>query len=210
MHARFALGALMLTWLVLVAAVPACSSSQSPPSSSSQPASASPANGSSVDWLAFQVDMEREPVGGPTAVPAQSIQDMERIGGFSFVFPSYLPKGVGGSIRLGVLTQSSSGGPEESIQLQSNQKETPTISISESVCSSSCYVVRLPTQQIGDTSISCELPPIGWSELMCLWTAHDKLFTAMFDWQTNATPTPDMRGEAMKVVQSMILAPTHP
>jgi hypothetical protein len=95
---------------VVVAAIAACSSSQSPPSSSSPSASASPGNGSSVDWLAFQVDMKREPVGGPTAVPAQSIQDMERMGGFSFVFPSYLPAGGPGDIRLDADPHSSLGG----------------------------------------------------------------------------------------------------
>jgi hypothetical protein len=211
MHARFVSGA--LAFLTLFALLQACGSSsvaQPTPSSRPSPSASSPSDGSSVDWLAFQVDMKREPVGGPTAVPAPSIQDMERMGGFSFEFPSYLPAGVPGDIRLDALAQSSTGGPEESIQLRSNRKETPSIYISESICSTSCILVALPTQQIGNTDVSCELEPAGGAELFCQWTANDRLFTASFDWQTDATPTPDVRSEVMKVVESMILSPTHP
>ena len=94
--------------------------------------------------------------------------------------------------------------------MRSNRKETPTIYISESVCSSSCFLLALPTQQIGDTGVSCEVEPAGGWQLFCLWQADDKQFTASFTWQTDATPTPDVRSEATKVVESMILAPEHP
>jgi hypothetical protein len=174
----------------------------------------SPGNGSNPDWLAFTVDTERMPVPGPAVTVAGSIQEMERIGGFSFVFPSYLPGGLGKDIRLGALAPSTSDSiPEETVQLESEREETPSIFISESLCDPACVVLGLITHKIGDTDVACSVSSMGnWlQELECHWTTEDKIITVVFGWQQiDATPTHDMRQEGMKVVESMILSPTHP
>ncbi len=199
MQLRFPLAALTFVSLPLIAILCACSSSPQ-----------NPAN--TVGWRDF-VAYNGSSAPGPTPALLGSVEEMERIGGFPFVFPSYLPEGVSKHIRLGALAQSTSDPtPEETVQLDSERKETPSIFIAESPCNPPCDFAGLTTHEIGDTDVSCDVSSMEmWWSLECRWTIDDKIFTVIFDWRAvDATPTDDLKREAMKVVESMILAPEHP
>ena len=170
--------------------------------------------------------------------PIKSIEEMERTGGFAFVFPSYVPEGMDKKMSLnawvygGEVANGESKIQGESMMIHRGRAESPIITIAEEIHSvpSGALVIerdfsssdRVQDITIGDTNVFCELLPLsldlGTDErhprLECNWRAEDWRFSVSFDWSVT-TPMPDditeeMRQEAMKVVESIIVAPEHP
>ncbi len=160
---------------------------------------------------------------GPSATRVTSVEDMERVGSFRFVFPSYLPPGMG-EVQLDASADTGglSGGPlrwEQVAITPPPRNDSPIISIREedlTTCSSPpCFdgreiYLNASNETIDNTKIHCDTDSF-LSQLECYWKTEDKWFDVTFTWGGNEpTPTADAREQAMKVVESMISAPTHP
>jgi len=177
-------------------------------------------------WRNFVAYSGVNPSQRVTAVPINSVDDMERIGGFPFVFPSYLPEGMSNKMTLGALVQAREAAGAEPLQRERigilpESGDSPLIAIEEELANCnppSCLDFRQVNsetngQTIGDTKVTCETPTLfdDLPRLECDWRVGDKWFKASFQWTVDgATPTEEMRQEAMKVIKSMIVAPEHP
>lgn len=215
MHARFTFIVLALASLMLVTAAWACSSS----SGGSEPAS---------EWRDFQVVPWLK-----ESHPISRIADMEREGGFAFVFPSYLPQGLDNKISLRAWAQTQGVArieikdSEEGLLIYAKDTNCPQIIITEDVrsvaggtpgpVSTFEPVARNGELDIAGTKVQCETSTAVEDVnpmLECKWMHEDISFDALFAWRVQ-TPIPglideQMRQEAMKVIESMILAPEHP
>ncbi len=211
MHARFALGALMLTWLVLVAAVPACSSSA--------PAGGN-ANANGVDWAEMHVSADN----GPGLQPVPSVQEMENTGGFAFVFPSYLPAGNSDNIAVAAWKETTNvtfgvvqkGGPGERVKIYQARTDAPFVTVTEGMKpfqSGFADMSSLPDHTtVSSIDVGCVDIDMGdFGQIReCDWVVGDEGFRVEAQWTDANEMTDDMRQEAMKVVESMIVAPEHP
>jgi len=201
------------TSLMLAATVMACRSSSSG------------TEGNSPDWGSF-VEVSDSEYPTPTA----SIEEMERVGGFPFIFPSYLPEGMERKIVLAAWAQTVStfdgvrkiGGPGEEVAIYPTRLDLPYISIvermapfPESFPRSSADVEHI---NIGNIEVACETHSPSNDDrlpvMQCDWLTGEIGVSILFSWDLErAIPgliTQEMRQEAMKVVESMILAPEHP
>jgi len=202
-----------LASLMLAATVMACRSSSSG------------TEGNSPDWGSFVAVPDSE---YPT--PTASIEEMERVGGFPFIFPSYLPEGLERKIVLAAWAQTVStfdgvrkiGGPGEEVAIYPTRLDLPYISIvermapfPESFPRSSADVEHI---NIGNIEVACETHSPSNDDrlpvMQCDWLTGEIGVSILFSWDLErAIPgliTQEMRQEAMKVVESMILAPEHP
>jgi hypothetical protein len=220
MSTRFGVGPLLVVVsLMLVTTVTAC-----------LPSAGNEDNPSG--WRGFLVvPGSNPPVPWPTPVPIGSIAEMERVAGFTFVFPSYLPEGMGNTIMLdasegasvtenGVVTKV---GPEEEVGIPRKDQAAPSITIEEQAkpfpadFPDSSESVEYVT--VAETEVGCKASPAPNGDelnpvLKCDWLVGDRGFRVFFQWTVKqAIPgyvTEDMRQEALKVVESMIVAPEHP
>jgi hypothetical protein len=160
-----------------------------------------------------------------------SITEMERTGGFAFVFPSYLPEGTNNKIVLsasegpsmtinGVVNKA---GPVEAVAIQRGRRDSPDIGIGEMTKPFSTGFPGVTSEAqhvtIAKTDVGCEAWPSQSNDplnpiLECDWLVGDRGFEVYFQWTVEqAIPgyvTEEMRHEAVKVVESMIVAPEHP
>jgi len=201
------------TSLMLAATVMACRSSSSG------------TEGNSPDWGSFVAVPDSE---YPT--PTASIEEMERVGGFPFVFPSYLPEGMESKMVLGAWAQTVGvldgirkiGGPGEEVTICPTRSDLPCIIIKERMApfpesspQSSTHVEHI---SIGNSEVACDTySPSGEDRLpvmQCDWLTGEIGVSILFGWDLErAIPgliTEEMRQEAMKVIESMIVAPEHP
>jgi len=153
-----------------------------------------------------------------------SIEEMERIGGFPFIFPSYLPEGMDGKMELSAWPggEETVGGvqyetyPKESVLIYRKRVDAPGITITQR---KPPFLEAYPdstsapeSHTIAGTEVFCHVHnPWDHVVLLCYWLIEDRGFEALFSW-TVGSPTPyfiaeDMREEALKVIQSMIEAP---
>lgn len=160
-----------------------------------------------------------------------SIEEMERIAGFPFIFPSYLPEGIDDRMVLSVWAGGEEtvagvpfiGDPEESVLIYSKRPDAPGILITERrLLSPRGYpepLYRQESHTIGGIDVLCAVEnsiglannPFPELVFLCDWEIEDREFEALFSW-TVGSPTPGdiaegMRQEALKVIQSMIEAP---
>jgi hypothetical protein len=159
------------------------------------------------------------------------IAEMERIGGFTFVFPSHLPEGMGNKLMLHALQARSTTengaarklGPEEVVAIPRGSGDSPNIAIGEMA---EPFPVGFPDWSnetehvtIAETDVGCRASPSPSNDplspiLGCDWLAGDRGFRVWFQWAVEqAIPgyvTEDMRQEALKVAESMLVAPEHP
>ena len=153
-----------------------------------------------------------------------SIEEMEGIGGFPFIFPSYLPEGLDDEMVLTVWAGGEetvagvpyTGDPEESVAIGRKRPDAPGILIIErKLPFPEDYLepwYRRESYTIGRTDVLCDVED-AWDDVffVCDWRIEDREFQAHFQW-TVGSPTPyfiaeDMRQEALKVIGSMIEAP---
>jgi hypothetical protein len=213
MHARFAVIALALTSLLLVTMAAACTSW----TGGSENASG---------WRDFVIVPN-----SPDANPVGTIDQMERIGGFAFVFPSYLPDGMDNKIMLDAWAQTTGtidgvvekGGPGEEVDICRAYADAPCITIGEIA---QPFPNNFPISgeelehiTIAATDIACLATAADNGDNLkpafsCDWVAGDRAFRIVFDWKVDHAIaghiTEEMRQEAMKVIESMIVAPEHP
>lgn len=153
-----------------------------------------------------------------------SIEEMERIAGFPFIFPSYLPEGLDDRMKLSVWAGGEetvagvpyTGDPEESVLIYSKRLDAPGITITErKLAFPEDYLepwYGRESHTIGGTDVLCDVyTPWDYVDLLCHWVIEDRGFGASFTWAVGS-PTPyfiaeDMRQEALKVIRSMIEAP---
>jgi len=153
-----------------------------------------------------------------------SIKEMEGIGGFPFIFPSYLPEGLDDEMVLSVWAGGEetvagvpyTGDPEESVAIGPKRPDAPGITITErKLLSPEDYIepsYGRESHTIGGTDVLCDvMNPWDNVTLLCHWLVGDREFEAHFGWAVGS-PTPgyiaeDMRQEALKVIRSMIEAP---
>jgi len=155
-----------------------------------------------------------------------SMEEMERVGGFPFVFPSYLPDGMDDKMSLSAWGGGEAtvkgihvkGDPYESVLIYHKHLDTPSITITEEMRASpesdSARWIGRESHVIGGIDVRCDLMNPGDEViLVCDWESDKREFEAMFR-RTGGSPTPysipeDMRQEALKVIQSMIEAPAQ-
>ena len=213
MHTRLTIIALAVASLMLALTGTACRSSSSG------------TEGNSPDWGSF-VEVPDSEYPTPTA----SIEEMERVGGFPFIFPSYLPEGMERKMVLGAWAQTVSvfdgvrkiGGPGEEVAIYPTRLDLPYISIEERMAPFPESFPRSSTDvehiSIGNIEVACEThSPSGedrFPVMQCDWLTGEIGVSILFSWDLErAIPgliTEEMRQEAMKVVESMIAAPEHP
>jgi len=165
--------------------------------------------------------------------PVASVEEMERVAGFPFIFPSYLPEGLGDKMKLSAWAggEATVGGvpikddPNESVLIYSKRPDAPSIAITErKPLSPEAYPepsYGLEAHTIGGTDVSCYVQnspgevntPFAELVFLCEWVIEDRGFQVGFSW-TGESSTPgyiaeDMRQEALKVIQSMIEAPVQ-
>lgn len=209
MQPKFALVALTSVSLTFIAVLPACSSS-----SESQP--------QLVGWRDLVAYHEPNLPGATPSLP--SVEEMESIGGFAFVFPSYLPSGTGTRVHLSASKEVAGTAylqPWEQVTIPPDDAGSRWVTIKEELESCNtpeCVDVEHSLwdayggQTVGNTLVGCN--PLSSPEpygIECQWWLGDKWFNVSFRWPiANATPTDAMHEEVTKVVESMILAPEHP
>jgi hypothetical protein len=175
------------------------------------------------DWQRFTVVLDD---GYPYSV--DSIEEMERVGGFPFIFPSYLPQGMDDKIMVGASASPRFGingveytlGPVERFTVCRGSLNAPYVTIEER---QPPFPEDFPESAIGndeitigEASVVCDvrtpldaLNPV----LQCDWLAQDRGFHAAFQW-TVGSPIPgyiteEMREEGLKVIRSIIEAPVQ-
>jgi hypothetical protein len=181
-------------------------------------------NGDSrLDWGSFVVISDE---GSQYSVG--SIEDMERVAGFPFVFPSYLPEGMDNKLELAAWVESTrsingvvdKAGPGEQVIVYREDSNAPYITIQEQAPPLP-HVYPDPDlgeeTRVGESVIACrafyakdEFNPM----FECQWPVGEKGFRVFFQW-TVESPIPghitgEMREEALKVVRSMIEDPYRP
>jgi len=207
MHAKFPVMALALTSVVVVAAIVACSSS-------------APSSGTNPDWGKMRVSADNE----PGLQPVSSVQEMENMGGFAFVFPSYLPAGNSDNVSVAAWKETTTvtfgvvqkGGPGERVKIYQARTDAPFVTVMEGMKpfrSGFADMSSLPdhTTALG-TDVGCDDIDMGdFGQIReCDWVVGDEGFRVEAQWTDANEMTDDMRQEVMRVVESMILAPTHP
>ncbi len=203
---------IVLLSLTLASIISGCTSSAGSP-------------GTPSGWRNFVVVVDKA---YPT--PITSIDEMERIGGFPFVFPSYLPEGMDNKLVLDAwvkTTYSSTtggryeGGPGEKVRICESDPGAGCMffvermkPLPENFPQSSGDVTHT---NIGNTDVACSVGPLSEDRnpvMQCDWLVGEKGFSTYFEWTLDHAIsgyiTEDMRQEGMKVVESMIVAPEHP
>jgi hypothetical protein len=193
---------LVLLWLLLIPAGVACSSSDT-------------AGNSPIDWRSFTIVPNED---DPDSV--DSIEEMERIGGFKFRFPSYLPEGVDNQMELeaweggevwedGVLQRK--GGPEESVLIRTRPPYTVGIRLTERAPPLSEAPWGIELYRMAGVEVDCDF--MSNSDFLCIWRHDDMQFLLFVGWTSelataSQTPVADvMRQETLKVIRSLIEAP---
>jgi hypothetical protein len=214
MSTRFGVGALLLVVsLMLAVVVAACKQSAGNEETLS-------------GWRNFVVVPDAQ-----DSDAVDSIEEMERVAGFAFVFPSYLPEATNYNITLyaweeasttvnGVVTKT---GPAEVVAIPRGRSDSPDIGIAEMA---KPFGVGFPDWtnetehvNIAETDVGCSASPSPSNDplnpmLTCDWLVGERGFGVVFRWTVEqAIPgyvTEDMRQEVLKVAESMIVAPEHP
>jgi len=172
-----------------------------------------------VEWSGFFVSVEQSAL-----EPIITIEEMERIGGFTFVFPSYLPDSTGGRMTLQAwagTTTTTNGvleewGPGERVMIYPTRSDAPYITITEQMKPFSSIFPDssggVEDAVVANTNVGCKARTVGefGQVLECEWVVGEQRFGVFIQWTNSGRITKEMRQEAMKVIKSMIVAPDHP
>jgi hypothetical protein len=209
----------------------ACSSSSSPsptalPSSSSSTPAVTAAAGTTPNWHQFTITKDDQ--SGSTAL--SSIEEMQSTGGFTFIFPSYLPAGTSTTMAVAAAAQTSSAdgsatyGPAEEVMILSGSAGGPQITIQEQKSPISlAYAAIMQSDNATQTEVVgqplwCLTEDVTGTDgtnpgLKCVTFSADRGYAFLFQWKAD-TPVPGLvsnaqRQEALKVIASTIEAPAY-
>ena len=215
----------------LVPILAACSSSSSPsptalPSSSSSSPAATAASGTTPNWHQFTITKEDK--SGLTTL--SSIEEMQSIGAFTFIFPSYLPAGMSTTMAVAAAAETSSAdgsvtyGPAEEVMIFSGSAGGPQITIQEQKPPISlAYAAIMQSDKAVQTEVAgqplwCLTEDVANTNgtnpgLKCVRFGADRGYAFLFQWRVD-TPVPGLvsdaqREEALKVITSTIEAPAY-
>jgi hypothetical protein len=184
-------------------------------------------NGGIPKWHEFTVVKDEDPFFASSSY--KSVEEMEKVGGFAFIFPSYLPEHMSPKMNVYAARPSitlngetTTYGPFEEIAIFRGVYDAPYITLSQQLPPLPDHGIATKdaafTSDIAGQSVWCvaEDPaneggvnPI----LECEYLMQDRAFHFLFQWRVDkpveGLVTDDQREEALKVITSMIEAPLY-
>jgi hypothetical protein len=155
---------------------------------------------------------------------------MQSTGGFTFIFPSYLPAGMSTSMAVDAAAQTSSAdssvtyGPAEEVRIFGGTPDSPHITIQEQTPPVSlAYASIVNSDKAVQTELAgqpvwCIAEDVANGNgtnpgLKCVYFGQDRGFAFLLQWKVD-TPVPGLvsdaqRQEAFKVITSTIQAPVY-